>query len=472
MESQDGHLKRLHSFIKLRAPTEKQLFGIAMGVGAVAGACVYLRYNYPSSNPTDCTLSEKDTPDDLILDHKSTENSELSTRLYSADVSGKQHHIFAPSPILPSSVGDHDTARDLLDSHLPVNHADIYAHTIFPSMHNNLATASAVCIGENDAALAASIPLKLEQVLFSSPNIAIRDGQHVRKVIHNLINDGDHRLQIITDFDYTLTRYAKNGDPCDTTYQVVEQSETMPKEYREMTAKLRNKYLPMQQNPDLSPKEREDGMHNWLTKSHELMKQYKVRVKDIPKCVQNSSATLRAKVPIFLSKVGLRKVPVTIFSAGLSAVVKEILEHQVCLSDNITVVANEFSHNDEGYVTDFREPLVHGLNKALIVSSRAEYFAQYKSRHNIILIGDSLADAQMAATLPQTQNLLKIGFLVQDFDLAIDLYKEVFDIVIVDQESFAVVHDIVEFILTAQNQLSSTWELERLERAKSYSKLW
>ena len=65
-------------------------------------------------------------------------------------------------------------------------------------------------------------------------------------------------------------------------------------------------------------------------------------------------------------------------------------------------------------MTGVREPLVHGLNKTIIVTSRAEYFAKFDSRCNIVLVGDSLADAEMAAALPNAKNVLKVGFLVQE----------------------------------------------------------
>lgn len=40
-----------------------------------------------------------------------------------------------------------------------------------------------------------------------------------------------------------------------------------------------------------------------------------------------------------------------------------------------------------------------------------DYFKQLKDNSNIILLGDSLGDLNMADSVPNVENLLKIGFL-------------------------------------------------------------
>ena len=40
-----------------------------------------------------------------------------------------------------------------------------------------------------------------------------------------------------------------------------------------------------------------------------------------------------------------------------------------------------------------------------------EYFKQFKDNSNIILMGDSLGDLNMADGVPNRENILKIGFL-------------------------------------------------------------
>ena len=56
--------------------------------------------------------------------------------------------------------------------------------------------------------------------------------------------------------------------------------------------------------------------------------------------------------------------------------------------------------------------------------------------------------------------------MLLQFESMYNMYKEAFDIVVVDQESFNVVHDIVEFILNQQFE-SSIPQPERTEKLRN-----
>ncbi|OQV16862.1 putative Cytosolic 5'-nucleotidase 3A [Hypsibius exemplaris] len=287
----------------------------------------------------------------------------------------------------------------------------------------------------------------------SSP-ILMRNRPRVSAILHRLIQDGHRKLQVMIDFDYTISRYSRGGVPCDSSYQVVEASPLMPNGFRKQTLSLRQRYLPLFENQSIPEDIRQELMQTWLRQSHDLMRQYHVSRKDIPLMVKLSSAALRSDVPEFLTLAQEKKVPVIVFSAGLATVAREILRANGCLLDNLTIVGNDLLVDSYGLVTGVRRPIVDGINKSrLLASSHADYFKRddHEERCNVVVLGDSTGDAHVTDTMRNTKAVLKVGFFVQnavDSPSLLDQYQDEFDIVILDRESFSVVKELLRLILS------------------------
>lgn len=54
---------------------------------------------------------------------------------------------------------------------------------------------------------------------------------------------------------------------------------------------------------------------------------------------------------------------------------------------------------------------MYNKNEAAIHDDNSNYFKDLRSRHNIILLGDSLGDSNMDHGVADPKNVLKIGFL-------------------------------------------------------------
>lgn len=57
--------------------------------------------------------------------------------------------------------------------------------------------------------------------------------------------------------------------------------------------------------------------------------------------------------------------------------------------------------------------MIHSFNKSGVVVEGTDYFCS-KDRSNIILLGDSLDDTNMAKDNSDTSNFIKIGYLFGD----------------------------------------------------------
>ena len=86
----------------------------------------------------------------------------------------------------------------------------------------------------------------VDELLSSNPLMRVRDKAKVESLLRNLIADGFENLQIIADFDYTLTKTRNESGLIDCSWGVLENSRLMPQSYTVECNKLKEKYLPIE----------------------------------------------------------------------------------------------------------------------------------------------------------------------------------------------------------------------------------
>jgi len=129
-----------------------------------------------------------------------------------------------------------------------------------------------------------------------------------------------------------------------------------------------------------------------------------------------------------------------------------ILEKENKIHSNIRIVTNKLIVNDEDDIVGFSDPIIHVFNKngATIVKyleNDEPYKQDFESRKNILLIGDSTGDVHMADGLLDMHHCIKIGFFNEDHEERLNIYKEIYDVVIVNDGSFDYVHDFISDII-------------------------
>lgn len=125
------------------------------------------------------------------------------------------------------------------------------------------------------------------QIIAACPkpeSVKIRDEAIVADKICSIVKNGPGSLQVITDFDATLTRYHLNGNKCDSSYGM-RQSEininaclsltvcyvlfyvgiianSLPEEYRKIAEGLYKKYYPIEVSPNMTIEDKTPLMYN------------------------------------------------------------------------------------------------------------------------------------------------------------------------------------------------------------------
>jgi len=157
---------------------------------------------------------------------------------------------------------------------------------------------------------------------------------------------------------------------------------------------------------------------------------------------------LRDGVEWFFVKLHEKKVPVLIISGGLGDIIKEVIDQQSTLYDNVNIVANFFKY-EQGVMVGFKDKLLFSHNKKELTKD-LPYFDKVKDRTGVIVMGDLPEDAHVSASPKNSEVTLTVGFLNDKVDERVHDYMDAFDIVIVDDHSIELVDLLLMTIIRAK----------------------
>ncbi|XP_027726324.1 7-methylguanosine phosphate-specific 5'-nucleotidase [Vombatus ursinus] len=283
--------------------------------------------------------------------------------------------------------------------------------------------------------------------------VLMRHPQQVQEIILSLRKGGRNKLQVISDFDMTLTRFGFNGKRCPTSYNILDNSKLISEECQKKLKDLLHYYYPIEIDPNRTVKEKFPLMVEWWTKAHNLLCQQKIQKYQIAQIVRDSDAMLREGFETFFNTLYQSNIPLLIFSAGIGDILEEIIRQMNVFHPNIHVVSNYMEFDESGYLQGFKGNLIHTYNKNSSVLEDSKYFQQLQVKTNILLLGDSMGDLTMADGVSSVGNILKIGFLNDKVEEQREQYMDSYDIVLEKDETLDVVNGILTHILCEQDQV-------------------
>ncbi|XP_069777153.1 cytosolic 5'-nucleotidase 3 isoform X2 [Narcine bancroftii] len=300
---------------------------------------------------------------------------------------------------------------------------------------------------ERFANLAWSPRMVVEMPEFQKKTVHIKNPERVEEIICSLIKGGASKLQIITDFDMTLSKFFQNGKKCSTCHSVIDNCNLITDECRKKLLQFRNTYYPIEVDPTISTEEKNPFMIEWWTKAHTLLIEQGIRKDKLAAVVRESDVVLRDGYELFFDKLNEHSIPVFIFSAGIGDVLEEVITQFGVFHSNVKVVSNFMDFDEEGVLKGFKGELIHVYNKHDGALRSSEYFHKLKDNCNIILLGDSLGDLTMADGVQNIENILKIGFLNDKVEETLEKYINSYDIVLARDETLDLVNAILQKIL-------------------------
>ncbi|MBE5819501.1 MAG: hypothetical protein E7310_01535 [Clostridiales bacterium] len=233
---------------------------------------------------------------------------------------------------------------------------------------------------------------------------------------------------VIIDFDKTLTTSYSDSSVG-----------TIPNflggECLEKRTKNFQYYRPIELDYNLSKQEKQKLMKEWAEKSFSLISEYATEdvVKETAKV---ANLNLRKGAKEFLYKMKQNSIPVVIMSAGVGNIIKEFLQNEQILYDNITIVSNFFEFKNNKACISI-EKIMSTSNKEYSRIPK-ELRNEIEECNKVLLFGDIVEDIRMI-NKEQLHKTLTIGFLDYNIEKNLKKYNENFDVVLSNESSFELI---------------------------------
>ncbi|XP_036407338.1 7-methylguanosine phosphate-specific 5'-nucleotidase-like isoform X2 [Megalops cyprinoides] len=284
----------------------------------------------------------------------------------------------------------------------------------------------------------------------SKPSVWMRDSKRVEEIIQAMHRAGPSTLQVISDFDMTLTRFAHNGKRCPTSHNILDNSKLISEDCKNNLKELLNTYYPIEIDSARTVEEKLPLMVEWWTKAHNLLIQQRIRKDLLAQVVKESDAMLREGYKVFFDQLHKHNIPLLIFSAGIGDVLEEVIHQNGVFHPNIRVFSNYMDFDENGILCAFKGQLIHTYNKREGALLNAGHFQELQDKHNVLLLGDSLGDLTMADGVHSVENILKIGYLNDKVEERKESYLSTYDIVLEKDETMDVPNAILNHITDRQ----------------------
>ncbi|XP_047427416.1 cytosolic 5'-nucleotidase 3-like [Mugil cephalus] len=280
----------------------------------------------------------------------------------------------------------------------------------------------------------------------SNPSVCMKDPKRVQEILQSMMKAGSNTLQVISDFDRTLTRFAHNGKRCPTCHDILDNSKLISSDCREKLEELRDTYYPIEIDFSRSVEEKLPLMVEWWTKAHELLVEQQIKKDLLATVVHESNAMLREGYQLFFDHLHEHSIPLLIFSAGIGDILEEVIRQARVFHPNVNVFSNYMDFDESGVLRAFKGELIHIYNKREGALLNTGHFQELRTRPNVLLLGDSLGDLTMADGVQDMENILKIGYLNDKVEERKQSYLDAYDIVLLRDETLEVPNAVLLYL--------------------------
>lgn len=278
-------------------------------------------------------------------------------------------------------------------------------------------------------------------------DVSISNPEKLEKELDQIKEAGPESVQVLADFDRTLTTAFVDGEKVSSVISVLRDGDYISNDYAQEAAKLFNKYHPIENDINLSSQERKAAMEIWWREHFKLLIDSGLTINHTNQAVEAGRIRLREGVKEFIDLLDKEKIPLVIVSSTALGVesIRFILESNKLMNDNIEIISNKFIWDEEGRAIDVEEPIVHLANKDEVVFD-FELKAKLQARKNIFLLGDNLEDKKMVGDL-NYDKLITIGFLNENVEKYINRYRKEFDVVIKNDGNFDYINKLLTSVI-------------------------
>lgn len=286
--------------------------------------------------------------------------------------------------------------------------------------------------------------------LLTQSNVLISDVENVRNKISTFQQDSCKNLKVVADFDFTLTHcFDKDSQQkLLTSFGAVEFDSRFPDDFRNRLLDLYHHYAPIDADPNIEQETKVKLVEEWNKKASEVYRSETITKEIIKNAVSVARLKLRGGFNLFANTLSHKQVPFLILSAGLGDSIVCVLENTGVEQNDIKVISNFFTFDNNGLVTGTTKPLITTGSKGKRTGElHNQYFESVSERKNVILLGDRIEDLQMADAYGETYDtLLTIGFLNEKVEEEKDLYLRNYDVVLLGDPDLSWTQKLMDIV--------------------------
>ncbi len=276
--------------------------------------------------------------------------------------------------------------------------------------------------------------------------IVISDLKYFEAKQDRIYKDGAKKFHVVADFDKTLTKAFVNGEKMPSIISELRSRGFLGKEYSKKAQELFDYYHKIEIDLKIPLEEKKEKMEEWWGKHYEILIKMGLTKKHIKKVVDDGKIQFRKGVLEFLDLLHEKDIPLIILSSsGIGDAIPMFLKKINKNYKNIHVISNFFKWNNKGKAIKINEPVIHSMNKSETSLESFDFYKKIKYRQNVLLLGDGIGDVEMVKGFLYDA-LIKIGFLNDNLDENLQTYKELFDIVILNDGSFNFINEFIKKI--------------------------
>ncbi|KAF7259370.1 hypothetical protein EG68_05856 [Paragonimus skrjabini miyazakii] len=170
--------------------------------------------------------------------------------------------------------------------------------------------------------------------------VVLSNEEKLIKQLSAIAQDGHQQLQIISDFDYTITKYIDGGQRMLTTHEAIEMHPNMKKRSIFELRKLRDTYLPIEMSCVKDPVVLRQHMDAWWNQSYSILLANPITRRMIVEVEQFAPIVFRQEFTDFAAYLRSVWIPLTVFSAGLGDVIAQLMQSAHMSMENVLIAAN------------------------------------------------------------------------------------------------------------------------------------
>ncbi len=276
-------------------------------------------------------------------------------------------------------------------------------------------------------------------------NVIISNSKKFEKLKNQILKEGAKKFHVLADFDRTLTKCFVKGKMIPSIISVLRDENYLSSEYSEKAKALANYYRPIEFNHKISIRQKKKAMHEWWTKHFDLLIESGLNKKNLERVINEGKVEFREGAGEFLDLLHKKNIPLIIFSSsGIGDLIPMYLEKHKRLYKNIHIISNLYKWNKNGKAISIPKYVIHSFNKdETMVKDYPKVYKEIKNKKNVLLLGDSLGDLGMITGF-NYKNLIKIGFLNENIEKDLKIYKKKFDVVITNDYNMDYVNDLIK----------------------------